>query len=308
MKNESYPRISVVTPSYNQGQFIEETIRSVLGQGYPNLEYIIMDGGSTDNTVEIIKKYESKITFWTSEKDRGHAHAVNKGWVMATGEILGWINSDDYYMPGAFHRVAEAYMRGGRGLIYGDCQVADEHSTIRPGKKNMADYGLIRLLTEYTMPQPAVFVTKDFTNEIGMLDEDLRYALDYDFFVRVWMSRIVKQFCYVQHVLAVSREHAITKSATGFSKGEPVFVMENIKVLKKLVKRHSEPISQDAILKEAFAIALLRQASKLAWTGHKLQAFSRTLKTLAWCPKGSFKYIYMRAKYRTFKKVRTGSL
>ena len=99
---EAWPRISIVTPSFNQGQFIEETIRSILLQGYPNLEYIIIDGGSTDESVEIIKKYEPWLTYWVSEKDRGQAHAINKGLERCTGEILAYINSDDYYYPGCF--------------------------------------------------------------------------------------------------------------------------------------------------------------------------------------------------------------
>ena len=104
-----WPRISIVTPSYNQGQFIEETIRSVLQQGYPNLEYIIIDGGSTDNSVEIIKKYEEYLTYWVSEPDDGQYDAINKGFSRATGEIMAWLNSDDMYVPWTFKTVAEIF-------------------------------------------------------------------------------------------------------------------------------------------------------------------------------------------------------
>ena len=97
--NKTYPKISVITPSYNQGIYIEETIQSVLNQNYPNLEYIIIDGGSNDSTVEVIKKYESKIDFWVSEKDKGQADAINRGFAKATGDILCWLNSDDYFFP-----------------------------------------------------------------------------------------------------------------------------------------------------------------------------------------------------------------
>lgn len=104
-----YPKISIVTPSYNQGQYIEETIRSVLGQNYPNLEYIIIDGGSTDGSVEIIRRYESQLAYWVSERDRGQYHAINKGFERSTGEIMAWINSDDKYCPWAFQVVAAIF-------------------------------------------------------------------------------------------------------------------------------------------------------------------------------------------------------
>ena len=105
------PRISIVTPSYNQGAFIEETIHSVLLQNYPNLEYIVMDAGSTDNTVEVIRRYADRITYWESEKDRGQSHAINKGIARSTGQIFNWINSDDLLMPGALWSVAQAWMK-----------------------------------------------------------------------------------------------------------------------------------------------------------------------------------------------------
>jgi glycosyltransferase involved in cell wall biosynthesis len=111
LDGSAWPKISIVTPSFNQGQFIEETIRSVIFQGYPNLEYFIIDGGSTDNTVEIIKKYEDKITYWVSEKDNGQTHAINKGFSKATGEIVAYLNSDDIYMPYTLRLVAEIFTK-----------------------------------------------------------------------------------------------------------------------------------------------------------------------------------------------------
>ena len=104
-----FPKISIVTPSFNQAQFLEETILSVINQNYPNLEYIIIDGGSTDGSVDIIKKYEKHLTYWVSEPDNGHGHALNKGFSTTTGEIMAWINSDDKYYPSTFATVAEIF-------------------------------------------------------------------------------------------------------------------------------------------------------------------------------------------------------
>src|SRR5690606_31772171 len=123
-----WPKISIVTPSYNQGQFIEETILSILNQNYPNLEYIIIDGGSTDNTVEIIKKYEDRITYWVSEKDNGQADAINKGLEQCTGEIFNWINSDDYLAKKSLYSIAIASIYNDNAkIIAGGCTHFTNH-------------------------------------------------------------------------------------------------------------------------------------------------------------------------------------
>jgi len=125
------PKISIVTPSFNQGQYIEETILSIVNQNYPNLEYIIIDGGSTDNTVEIIKKYEKHLAYWVSEKDKGQSEAINKGFRKATGDIVCWINSDDFFMPGSLLKVGERFAKDNSlDLLNGHCLLIDEHSNI----------------------------------------------------------------------------------------------------------------------------------------------------------------------------------
>ncbi|MDX2212480.1 MAG: glycosyltransferase family 2 protein [Oculatellaceae cyanobacterium bins.114] len=188
----NYPCISIVTPSYNQGQFIEETIRSVLLQGYPNLEYIIIDGGSTDNTIEIIRKYEPWITHWVSERDRGQAHAINKGLARSTGDILAYLNSDDYYLPNALFSVAAHFKQNPQtDLLHGRCRYIDVL-----GNKIGEQFGNIHRFSEIIdlwnvwwaqrqFVQPEVFWTKRITEQIGYFREDLNYVMDYDYWCRI---------------------------------------------------------------------------------------------------------------------------
>ncbi|HRY21099.1 MAG TPA: glycosyltransferase family 2 protein, partial [Flexilinea sp.] len=126
-----FPFVSIVTPSFNQAEFLERTIQSVLSQDYPNLEYIIIDGGSTDGSVEIIRKYENRLAYWVSEKDKGQTNAINKGFNRAKGEIFAWLNSDDIYEPGAIQAAVEALMSDpSLGFVYGDCNFIDSHDRI----------------------------------------------------------------------------------------------------------------------------------------------------------------------------------
>lgn len=182
-----WPRISIVTPSYNQGQFIEETIRSVLLQGYANLEYIIIDGGSTDNSVEIIRKYEQWISYWISEPDSGQADAINKGWKQSNGETLAWINSDDFYVMDAFATVAGAMQcNPDVAFIYGGCDIVNEEGKfIR--RYIEWDYDLIDLIRNWAslIPQPSTFVRREQLFAVGMLDTTFSLAMDYDLWLRL---------------------------------------------------------------------------------------------------------------------------
>jgi glycosyltransferase involved in cell wall biosynthesis len=186
------PRISIITPSYNQGHFIEQTIRSVLLQGYPNLEYIIIDGGSTDNTIEIIKRYEPWIAYWVSEPDRGQSHAINKGIAKATGDILAYLNSDDYYLPEALLKVAEYFQNFPQiDLLHGRCRYVNEEN-----EKIGEQFGNIHKLEEILdlwdvwwkqrqFVQPEVFWSKRITDRIGLFNEDLHFVMDYEYWLRV---------------------------------------------------------------------------------------------------------------------------
>jgi hypothetical protein len=180
------PRISIVTPSFNQGQYLEETIRSVLLQGYLNLEYFVIDGGSTDASVDIIRRYERWLTGWVSEPDRGQSHAINKGFARATGEILGWLNSDDIYLPGALGVVAAEWSRQPKAsLIYGQAAYMD-HDSVLAGEVLSLPYDYQRLLREANfIPQPSAFFrARDFAALAG-LDETLHFCMDYDLWLRL---------------------------------------------------------------------------------------------------------------------------
>src|SRR5215208_3830464 len=156
----NWPRISIVTPSLNQAQFLEQTIRSVLLQGYPNLEYIVMDGGSRDGSLAVIQKYARHLAHWDSRPDRGQGHAINKGWRLSTGQILCWLNSDDFYLPGTLQVVAEA-LAGGTGAFAVAGHSMTVHADGSPPRKSVGRFeGLERLLQfwkGYQMHQPSIF-------------------------------------------------------------------------------------------------------------------------------------------------------
>jgi len=180
-----WPRVSIVTPSYNQAQFIEETIRSVLLQGYPDLEYIIIDGGSTDGSVEIIRKYEPWLAYWVSEPDRGQSHAINKGFARATGEICAWLNSDDVYVPGAVSKAAYFLSQYPEcALVYGDCDCIDQQSNCLSRMRAMP-FDLQQQLLGNLIPQPTAFLRAAMLQSLGALDESLHYVMDYELWLRI---------------------------------------------------------------------------------------------------------------------------
>lgn len=182
----SLPLVSIVTPSFNQAKFLEETIRSVLDQDYPNIEYILIDGGSTDGSVEIIQKYAHRLAYWVSEKDRGQTDALNKGFAAATGNIFAWLNSDDTYQPGAIRSAVDFLTSHPRvGLVYGDLNFINERGEI-VGKFPAAQTNLVRLRRGYVhIPQPAAFFRADLWKKVGPLDPSFYFAMDYDLWVRL---------------------------------------------------------------------------------------------------------------------------
>jgi glycosyltransferase involved in cell wall biosynthesis len=181
-----FPRITVITPSFNQAAYLERTIRSVLDQDYPNLEYIIVDGGSTDGSVDIIRRYENRLAWWVSEPDHGQTDAINKGLKRATGEWVAWQNSDDIYLPGAFHSLAGAAKKHKQaGLIIGDMLLIDEHDRslrdiryVKPSYKSLLAEGMV-------LANQAAFWRSEIHKKVGFLAENLHYSFDYEWFLRL---------------------------------------------------------------------------------------------------------------------------
>jgi glycosyltransferase involved in cell wall biosynthesis len=184
-----------VTPSYNQAKYLEKTIKSVLNQDYSNLEYIVIDGGSTDESVDIIKKYTERLSYWESKKDKGQTEAINKGFSKAKGQIFAWINSDDTYQPGAISEMVQFMIENPDvGMVYGDCNFIDADDNII-GKFNAAQTNFRRLEKGYVhIPQQAAFWRSDLHRKVSPLDESIYFAMDYDLWLR--LANITKIMYY----------------------------------------------------------------------------------------------------------------
>jgi glycosyltransferase involved in cell wall biosynthesis len=212
LDSSPWPRISIVTPSLNQGRYLEETIRSVLLQGYPDLEFIVMDGGSSDESLQILRRYEPWLAFWRSEPDGGQTQAINSGWDRSTGQILAYINADDSYLPGALTAAATAFRsRSGVAMVYGNARVVDESG--RYLRMWLARPFSLRamLLAGNVVPQPAAFFARDAMERVGWLAERWDMIMDYEVSIRLGVD--FSSVC-LPTTLATFRDHSNSKSRT----------------------------------------------------------------------------------------------
>ena len=216
------PLVSIITPSFNQAAFLEKTILSVLEQDYPNIEYWVIDGGSTDNSLEIIKKYAPRLAGWVSEKDRGQADGVNKGFAKATGEIIGWLNSDDLYYPGAIAGAVEAFQQNpDASFVFSDVESIDEHGNAF-NLMRYGDWKLKDLMTFKIIGQPGVFLRREVLEQAGHLDLSYNYLLDVQLWLR--MAAIAEPQYVPGKIWAAARIHSDAKNVAHAEKfGEEAF-------------------------------------------------------------------------------------
>lgn len=233
--DKNLPKITVVTPSYNQGAFIERTILSVLHQDYPDLEYIIIDGGSTDESGSILEKYGENLAYWVSEKDRGQAHAINKGFSRATGEIICWLNSDDILQPETLVKVASIYQSLPKPCVLsGSCRfITDQGKLIweseglsdnSVSQKNYTPYMLLQCW-KHSLAQPSTFWSRNIFDKIGYLDEDMNFGMDLEFWLRCIQnnipvyttSQIFSTFLYHSQSKTVSQQELLANDLLNLS-------------------------------------------------------------------------------------------
>jgi len=212
-KDSSWPKISIVTPSYNQAEFLERTILSVINQNYSNLEYIIIDGGSTDGSVEIIRKYEKYLSYWVNEPDKGQADAINKGFKRATGDILAYLNSDDVYLQNVLHVVAMKFIRyRDVGIFYGNGYLINEYDSILREDRftPFIKIGLISGGTGFC--QPSLFWKRDAYIKVGGVDQNLKFCIDLDLLAKFSMNKL--KFRFIKEYLSAYRIHHRSKTST----------------------------------------------------------------------------------------------
>lgn len=258
----NWPKISIVTPSYNQAPYLEETMLSVITQEYPALEYIVIDGGSTDHSREIIKKYEKHLCYWESKPDRGQSDAIKRGFQLATGSIIAWLNSDDFYEPGVLQYIAEIFMNEPEvGLVCGDRFVVDQDSKMIRTEK-MPTFRRWHLHHYRGINQDSAFWRRDLYFQAGELNDNLHYAMDLDLWFRLSALTEIKQ---IPLVLSNYREHRESKSVI-FNAEDPEIVSQKKGYKQELQQvRNQYDVSTGTLrrLLEALTLRFQKVAAKL---------------------------------------------
>jgi glycosyltransferase involved in cell wall biosynthesis len=279
------PLVSIVTPSLNQARFLEETLCSVIRQDYEAIEYIVIDGGSTDSSLEIIKRYEAQLAYWISEPDQGQVDAINKGLRMAKGDIVAWINSDDLYMAGAVREAVETLQKNPEvGMVYGDGIMVDAEGYLLD-RHTYQTYSVLDLLCFEVLLQPTVFMRREVLEQVGYLSEDYNLILDHDLWIKI---AIHAPILHVQSFWAVERTHesakTIAQAATFVKEAERMIEWaESSQTLGPTVKENRRRIYASL---DTFA------ARRLIDAGQYQQAVQRMYKAMFASPRIFMKYWY----------------
>jgi glycosyltransferase involved in cell wall biosynthesis len=273
-----WPRVSIVTPSYNQGRFVEETIRSVLLQGYPDLEYMVTDGGSTDESIAVIKKYERWLSYWVSERDRGQSDAINKGWKMSTGKLIAYLNSDDTYYPNTIRDAVLAWHRFGcPAVVYADAVATDEvGGFLSLAKSHPFDLNRLRSVGSL-IRQPSAFLSRNETQTVNWIDESLHFVMDYDLWYRLGRRY---SLAYVKgRPWATMRLHSLAKTlASG-----PAIRAELVQILTQRLVEDGYPEDSD-YQQQFWRTWHFRSAINLAESGERGEAILSLLKAARIAP------------------------
>lgn len=278
MTTNTLPLISIITPSFNQARYLEETIISVLSQNYPNLEYIIIDGGSTDGSVEIIKKYESHLKYWVSEKDKGQSHAINKGFNKANGDILAWINSDDYYLPDAFNTIATASIKFPNSLWFyaGTYWLSNNNQSYVGG---IEDPEIASWYLKCLVSQPGVFWRRKIWDQVGSLvDENMHFSFDYDLWLKFAAFQPIPQL--ITEPIAVFRLHEESKT-TNYSSS---FKTENDVIRSRHKLLWDDPLVQKRIATLDKKRNAIKQIDKIGQQNTMFHVFSKAIQCVIQFP------------------------
>lgn len=279
MKDKDLPLVSIVTPTYNQSDYLEETIQSVLGQDYPHIEYIVIDDGSTDNTREVLQKYTGKL-IWESQSNIGQTATINKGWRMSHGGVIAYINSDDtYVVPDAVRKGIQFLLaHPDISMVYGDTYIIDENSKIVE-RQYAPDYDYDYMLRrcECYIAQPSTFMRREVLDDVGYLDPSIYYAMDFDYWLRLGLRH---KIAHLPEPLSHFRIHSRSKTMSTHAKNAPDYVH----IYEKLFSRQDIPEKVTSLKRQAMSSAYLKAGLYYHIPGDYRQSRRHMLKGLRYYP------------------------